>query len=126
VSTALTRGVRITVRPQHVPERSTPGQYFFAYTVTIANEGTSSAQLVSRHWLITDAHGRVQEVKGPGVVGQQPTIAPGDKHEYTSFCILTTPHGTMRGTYQMVRPDGSEKFDAEIAPFILSLPNSMN
>jgi ApaG protein len=97
----------------------------FAYTVTIANEGSAPAQLRSRHWLITDGTGRVEEVRGPGVVGQQPFLNPGDSFEYTSGCVLTTPRGEMRGTYQMHRPDGRE-FDARIAPFSLALPMTLN
>ena len=95
------------------------------YTVKIANEGETPAQLRSRHWIITDGEGRVEEVKGPGVVGQQPYLNPGDQFEYTSGCVLTTPRGEMRGTYQMHRPDGRE-FEATIAPFSLALPYSLN
>jgi ApaG protein len=127
VSEAVTKGIRVTVRAQFVPERSSvrSRQFVFAYTVRIANDGTAPAQLVTRHWIITDGNGKVQEVRGDGVVGQQPSLAPGEAFEYTSGCVLETPHGTMRGTYQMVRPDG-ERFDAEIAPFLLAMPNSLN
>lgn len=126
-STATTEGIKISVRAVYVPEQSSPRarRYVFAYTVTIANEGTASAQLKSRHWIITDADGKVEEVRGPGVIGQTPQLAPGEQFEYTSGCVLTTPRGEMRGTYQMVRPDGGG-FDANIAPFSLSLPFSLN
>jgi ApaG protein len=126
-SEATTRGIRIDVRAAYVPERSEPkhGHWLFAYRVRIANEGSATAQLVSRHWIITDANGHIEEVKGPGVVGQQPVLAPGEAFEYTSFCPLTTPFGTMHGTYQMVT-DGGEGFDAEIAPFTLAEPHAIN
>jgi len=126
-SNSITDGIKITVRAVYVPEQSSPRmhRYVFAYTVRIANEGTSPAQLKSRHWVITDGDGRVEEVRGPGVVGQQPLLNPGDQFEYTSGCVLTTPRGEMRGTYQMHRPDGAA-FDAVIAPFALTLPYSLN
>ena len=97
----------------------------FSYTITIQNEGQIPARLLTRHWLITDANGKVQEVRGDGVVGEQPFIQPGQQYEYTSGCLLKTPHGSMHGTYQMVRDDGSS-FDAVIAPFSLTLPNALN
>jgi ApaG protein len=127
MSTALTQGIRVTVRSQYLAERSSPvsGQYAFAYTVRIANEGGVPAQLRSRHWVITDGDGKVQEVRGDGVVGAQPLLKPGQTFEYTSWCMLATPHGSMEGTYQMVRDDGSH-FDARIAPFPLALPYSLN
>jgi ApaG protein len=127
VSNAITHGIRVTVASQYIPERSSParGQYAFAYTVKIANEGDETAQLRTRHWIITDGEGKVQEVRGEGVVGAQPVLRPGQQFEYTSWCMLATPHGSMRGSYQMVRPDG-EEFDAQIAPFPLSLPYSLN
>lgn len=127
VSEATTRGIRIRVESTYVPEHSEPeqNQWIFVYRVEISNEGTQTAQLISRHWVITDAHGRVEEVKGPGVVGKQPIIAPGESFEYTSFCPLPTPFGTMHGTYQMVTPDG-DGFDAEIAPFSLAEPHAIN
>ena len=127
MSEAVTKGIRVAVQSRYLPERSSPSgrQYAFAYTVTIANEGDKPTRLVSRHWIITDADGNVQEVRGDGVVGAQPRLAPGQSFEYTSWCMLPTPHGTMQGTYQMVRDDG-EKFDAEIAPFLLAQPNSLN
>jgi ApaG protein len=97
----------------------------FAYTVQIANEGTEPAQLRTRHWIITDGDGKVEEVRGPGVVGKQPLLRPGDRFEYTSGCVLETPKGEMRGSYRMARPDGRE-FDAAIAPFLLVLPYTLN
>jgi ApaG protein len=111
----------------YVPERSSPPQahYFFAYHVRIANEGDETVQLVSRHWIITDGDGHEEQVKGPGVVGEQPVLAPGESFEYTSFCPLRTPIGAMRGTYQMVTPSG-EQFDATIAPFSLAVPTALN
>jgi ApaG protein len=127
VSEALTRGVRVKVQSLYVPERSSPPQshYFFAYHVRIANEGDETVQLMSRHWIITDGEGREEQVKGPGVVGEQPVLAPGESFEYTSFCPLRTPIGSMHGTYQMVTP-GGEEFDAEIAPFSLAVPSALN
>ena len=126
-SEAITRGIRIRVQSSYVPERSDPdhGSWFFIYTVEVANQGTETAQLVSRHWIITDANGAVREVRGPGVVGEQPTLAPGESFTYTSACPLETPFGTMHGTYQMVTPRG-ERFDAEIAAFSLGQPHAIN
>jgi len=127
VSSALTQGIRVSVTSAFRPDRSEPGQgrWLFSYTVRLANEGDVAAQLVSRRWVITDANGDRQEVVGEGVVGQQPHLAPGEQFEYTSFCILKTPHGSMRGTYRMVRADGST-FDARIAPFALVVPGAVN
>jgi ApaG protein len=127
VSTAVTDGIRVDVKAVYVPEQSAPRshRYVFAYTVHISNEGPGPAQLRSRHWIITDGNGKVEEVKGPGVVGQQPSLKPGEHFEYTSGCVLPTPRGAMHGTYQMHRPDGSI-FDAKIAPFPLALPHSLN
>ena len=121
MSTAVTRGVKIEVKSEFVPERSNPERriYFFVYHVTISNEGQETVQLRSRHWVITNGDGRKEEVRGPGVVGEQPTLAPGEAFEYTSFCPLDTPFGMMHGTYQMVTEDGLQ-FEAEIAPFTLS------
>lgn len=126
-SEATTRGIRIAVQSTYVPERSQPdeNQWFFVYQVHIANEGTETAKLVSRHWIITDADGRVEEVRGPGVVGEQPILEPGQSFEYTSACPLRTPFGTMHGSYQMVT-NGGTKFDAEIAPFSLGEPHAIN
>ena len=127
MSTSLTNGIMVTVRSQYIPERSSVSgrQYAFAYTVKIANQGDVTARLESRHWIITDAGGRVEEVRGPGVVGVQPRLRPGETFEYTSWCVLATPSGTMRGTYQMVT-DRGQTFDADIAPFRLSLPQTLN
>jgi ApaG protein len=127
VSNAITNGIRVTVSSNYIPAQSAPKarRYVFAYTVRIANEGTESAQLKSRHWIITDGNGKVEQVRGPGVVGEQPILKPGEHFEYTSGCVLETPRGSMEGTYQMVRADGSE-FDATIAPFALMLPYSLN
>jgi ApaG protein len=127
VSTASTQGIKVTVKSVYVPEQSSPRakRYVFAYTVRIENQGDLPAQLKSRHWIITDGNGRVEEVRGPGVVGQQPHLAPGEHFEYTSGCVLETPRGMMQGTYQMFRPDGAS-FEATIAPFALALPFSLN
>jgi ApaG protein len=127
VSTAVTDGIRVMVRSFYVPEQSAPRaqRYVFAYTVRISNEGAETAQLRTRHWIIIDGDGRVEEVRGDGVVGAQPTLKPGQHFEYTSGCALRTPMGTMRGTYRMHRDDGTS-FDAEIAPFVLSLPQTLN
>jgi ApaG protein len=127
VSNAITNGIRVTVSSNYIPAQSAPKarRYVFAYTVRIANEGTESAQLKTRHWIITDGNGKVEQVRGPGVVGEQPMLRPGEHFEYTSGCVLETPRGSMEGTYQMVRSDGSE-FDATIAPFALMLPYSLN
>lgn len=127
MSEATTRGIRVEVESVYVEERSAPSQshFFFAYHVTISNVGTETAQLISRVWIITDGNGNVERVEGPGVVGDQPRLEPGDTYEYTSFCPLTTPFGTMEGTYQMKTDDG-ETFEAEIATFSLEVPNVVN
>lgn len=119
--------IAIRVRTQHLAEQSDASQkrYVFTYTVTIANEGTAVAQLISRHWIITDADNQVQEVKGLGVVGNQPLLKPGESFEYTSGCVLETPVGTMRGSYQMVSDDGSP-FEAEIPEFVLAIPRTLH
>ena len=126
-SEAVTRGIRVNVQARYVAERSRPmmNEFFFAYTIRIANEGRETVQLVSRAWLITDAEGHTEEVRGPGVVGEQPVLAPGEAFEYTSACPLTTPFGSMRGTYQMVT-EGGERFEAEIARFQLAEPYSIH
>jgi ApaG protein len=122
-SNALTEGIRVIVQSIYLPEQSSPeaDHYAFAYTVAIVNEGDVPAQLRTRHWLITDADGDIRHVRGDGVVGKQPRLQPGESFQYTSSCMLPTPMGTMHGTYQMVRDDGSQ-FDAEIAPFTLAWP----
>ena len=126
-SEATTRGIRVSVSSEYAPDRSRPGQrqWFFVYTITIANQGPEAVQLLSRHWIITDGSGHVEEVKGPGVVGQQPVIAPGESFTYTSGCPLTTAFGQMEGTYQMVTT-GGEAFDVAIAPFTLSEPYTVH
>ena len=126
-SETVTRGVRVQVLSEYSPERSAPAssQWFFLYTIEITNEGPETVQLVSRHWIITDAEGHVEEVRGPGVVGQQPVLAPGESFTYTSGCPLTTPFGKMEGTYQMVTGNG-DTFDAKIAPFTLSEPYTVH
>jgi ApaG protein len=126
-SRATTRGIEISVQSTYVREQSKPDQHlwFFAYTVHIRNVGTETAQLMSRHWVIADANGRVEEVRGPGVVGEQPVLEPGESFEYTSACPLTTPFGTMHGTYRMVTRGGDD-FDAEIAPFTLAEPHALH
>jgi len=127
MSDTTTEGIRIQVESEYVEERSNPrdNYYFFAYTVTITNVGSRPAQLMSRVWIITDAQGDEERVEGPGVVGEQPLLTPGQSFEYTSFCPLRTQFGTMHGTYKMVRPDG-ESFDAVIAAFSLATPNAVN
>lgn len=126
-STAVTEGIRVVVRSAYVADQSLPAakRYVFSYTVRIVNEGTEEAQLRTRHWVITDGEGNVEEVRGPGVVGQEPRLKPGEQFEYTSGCVLKTPRGQMRGEYQMHRSNGSV-FDAAIAPFLLALPYSLN
>ena len=126
-SDALTQGIRIQVDSNYHPERSRPAaqEWFFSYAIKIRNEGTRTVQLLTRHWVITDANGHVQEIHGPGVVGQQPVLTAGQSFEYTSFCPLKTSFGTMHGTFQMVT-DGGEAFDAEIAPFPLGQPHFIN
>ena len=122
-SEAITRNIRVRVQSQYDPSRSNPNhsQWFFLYTVNVTNEGSETVQLMSRHWIITDGMGKIEEVRGPGVVGKQPVLAPGQSFEYTSGCPLTTPFGSMHGTYQMVN-QAAEKFDIEIAPFTLAEP----
>lgn len=126
-SHATTQGISVTVDARFSPEHSAPSRrhWFFLYTITISNESDLTVQLVSRHWIITDEDGRVEEVRGPGVVGEQPVLMPGEQFEYTSGCPLTTPTGEMHGTYQMVSPTG-ERFDAVIAPFQLRGPYTVH
>ena len=123
----MTQGIEVEVRSDYRPDRSTPaqGRYLFTYTVRIVNVGSSPARLVSRHWIITDARGEREEVKGEGVIGQQPHLAPGQSFQYTSFCVLRTPLGQMLGTYTMSRDDGT-RFEAAIAPFALAVPAALN
>ncbi len=126
-SEALTRAVRVVVQSEYAPERSDPAksQWFFLYTVTIPNDGPDTVQLLTRHWLITDGTGHVEEVRGPGVVGKQPTLKRGESFEYTSGCPLGTPFGVMEGSYQMLTEAG-DRFDAKIAPFTLSEPYTVH
>jgi ApaG protein len=127
MSDTTTRGVRIQVMSFYDAERSVPQEsyFFFGYQVRISNVGTEIVQLLSREWLITDGNGETQRVQGPGVVGEQPVLTPGEAFEYTSFCPLTTPVGAMQGAYRMVNPQG-QSFDARIAPFTLEVPNVVN
>jgi ApaG protein len=120
VSEALTTGVRVTVRSHFLPEQSESGRWVFAYTVRIANEGPRTVQLRNRHWVIVDGNGQVEEVRGSGVVGQQPVLRAGEAFEYTSGCVLKTPRGSMRGSYEMVLADDGSSFLAEIAQFDLT------
>lgn len=117
----------VTVRTQYLEDQSNPdaSQFVFAYAVTIKNTGSVTAQLISRHWLITDANDQVQEVRGLGVVGHQPLLAPGEQFEYTSGTSLATPQGTMRGNYFCVAEDG-EQFESKIPEFVLSLPRTLH
>jgi ApaG protein len=126
-SEAVTRGIRVHVESEYAPNQSRPAQnqWFFLYTVTITNEGSETVQLLTRHWIIRDGTGHVEEVRGPGVVGKQPTLQPGESFEYTSGCPLATPFGVMEGSYQMVG-GGGEPFDVKIAPFTLSEPYTVH
>ena len=119
--------IDVSVNTAYIAEQSDPSadRYIFAYTITISNNGTEAAQLISRHWIITDADGVTQEVKGLGVVGEQPLLRPGESFEYTSGTAMATPVGTMRGSYQMVAEDGN-KFEAEIPAFTLSMPRVLH
>lgn len=123
----MTRRIRVAVVSEFAPERSAPAdqQWFFLYTITITNEGEETVQLLTRHWIITDGSGKVEEVKGPGVVGQQPVLSPGQSFTYTSGCPLATPFGSMQGTYQM-RTAAGDEFDVTIAPFTLSEPYTVH
>jgi ApaG protein len=119
--------IEVTAKPTYLADQSDPAksQFVFAYTITITNTGSVSAQLISRHWFITDSEHKVQEVKGLGVVGQQPVLKPGERFEYTSGASLPTPVGTMHGTYQMLAEDG-HSFDATIPSFTLSVPRTLH
>ncbi len=119
--------IAVTARTTFLADQSDPGneRYVFAYTITIRNEGTVAAQLISRHWIITDANNLVQEVRGLGVVGEQPRLEPGESFEYTSGTALATPVGTMRGSYQFTADDGTQ-FEAPIAEFTLSMPRVLH
>lgn len=119
--------IDIDVQPAYIAEQSDPhnDHYVFSYTVTIRNLGDTPAKLLTRHWIITDGDGQVQEVKGDGVIGEQPYLKPGEGFQYTSGTFMNTPVGTMRGSYQMMADDG-EQFDAEIPSFTLSVPNVLH
>lgn len=125
--TSLRHALHITVSTQFLAEQSAPdrGRYVFAYKIRIHNAGTLPARLISRHWIITDSNGKVEEVRGEGVVGEQPWLRPGDHFEYSSGAILETPQGTMEGSYQMLADDGSH-FEAPIARFTLSEPRTLH
>jgi ApaG protein len=126
-SDTTTRGIRIQIRSEYVPERSSPrdGSYVFQYHVRISNVGPETSQLISREWVITNADGEVERIKGPGVVGELPVLRSGASFEYTSSCMIKTAVGSMQGSYQMVTA-GGERFDAIIAPFTLAVPNALN
>jgi ApaG protein len=127
VSDTTTTGIRVQVTTRFLPERSSPkeGEYWFAYFISISNVGDAAAQLISRHWVITNTDGEEEEVHGDGVVGEQPVIAPGATYNYNSFCHLKTSVGTMHGEYTM-RTASGETFEARIAPFTLAVPNALN
>ena len=126
-SSATTNGVLVQVQSQYLEDQSQPAarRFVFAYEITITNNGSEVVQLQSRHWVITDGLGEVEEVKGPGVVGEQPVLGPGESFRYQSGAVLPTARGTMRGTYEMHRADGAQ-FNAEIAEFLLERPFSLN
>jgi ApaG protein len=119
--------IEVNVRSQYVPEQSKPAnkQFVFAYTVTIQNRGLMAAQLLNRHWIITDANGKEQQVRGEGVVGEQPRLQPGERFRYTSGTVLETPVGSMQGSYMMVAEDGT-RFEADIPAFSLATPSSLH
>ena len=121
---ATTRNITVRVQPQFLAEQSDPvsDQYVWLYTIKIENGGTEAVQLLNRHWIITNAAGHVEEVQGPGVIGEQPVLQPGDSYQYTSGCPLRTPSGMMVGTYEMVGP-GDERFDIDIPAFSLDSPH---
>ena len=127
MSDATTNGIRIEVKSLYIKERSEPEEdhYFFAYRVRISNVGEGAKQLLSRHWIITDGNGKVEEVQGPGVVGETPVLQPQQAFEYTSFCPLPTPVGSMHGSYEFIDED-KNAFDAVIAPFTLAVPGMLN
>jgi len=119
--------IQVNVTTTYIEEQSDPGlnRYVFAYTITISNQGKVAAKLLTRHWIINDANGNVQEVHGEGVVGEKPYLQPGDTFQYTSGTVIETPVGSMEGTYQMLSDDGTP-FDAQIPPFTLSLPHTLH
>ena len=123
MSEAITQGIRVKVESRYLPHQSAPAanRFVFSYTVTISNEGSETVQLRTRHWIITDGHGKIEEVRGDGVIGEQPILGPRQSFQYTSGCILETTWGTMSGAYAMHKDDGSQ-FEAEISPFLLKAP----
>ena len=125
--TSAPHAIDIKVQSRFLPEQSTPedGRFVFAYTIRIHNSGQVPARLISRHWLITDGNGKIQEVRGEGVVGEQPWLRPGEDFEYTSGAVLETGMGTMQGSYQMLADDGTH-FDAPISAFTLSIPRTLH
>jgi ApaG protein len=127
MSSAVTRDILVEVRSSYVPARSSPHKnfFFFAYHVTIANRGKEPVQLMGRHWVVTDGKGHTEEVHGPGVVGQQPRLLPGEQFSYTSFCPLHTQVGSMHGTFDM-QSEAGVPFGVRIAPFTLALPHALN
>lgn len=126
-SNTLTSGVRIKIQSRYLPGKSDPvhSRFLFAYDVSIINEGPEAVQLISRYWKIRDAFGRIEEVRGPGVVGQQPLLSTGAQFQYTSYCPLPTSNGTMEGYFRMTGQDSTE-FDAIIQPFQLIAPQALN
>jgi len=128
MSNTLTRGVRIIVKPEYLPDQSAPesSRWLFAYHVVVRNEGTQAVQLINRHWVITNGEGEVDEVRGAGVIGQQPELEPGAEFHYSSGCPLDTPVGTMHGEYEMRVVETGELFDAHITPFRLAVPSALN
>lgn len=127
MASQTTYAIEVDARPQYLADQSdeAAGRYVFSYTITLRNTGTVAAQLVSRHWIITDAQGLVQEVRGLGVVGAQPRLEPGQSYEYTSGAAIATPVGTMKGSYQMLAADGT-RFEAPIPQFTLSVPRVLH
>lgn len=121
------RQISVSALAEYVGDQSEPeaGRYVFAYTIRIRNTGSETVQLISRHWIITDSEGQIQEVRGVGVVGEQPRLPPGESFEYTSGCAIRTPVGTMRGSYQMETEDGTH-FDADIPEFVLAAPGTLH
>lgn len=127
MNTQTSHKIRVDVTTSYIEDQSKPdeGRFVFSYTITILNEGTVAAKLLTRHWIITDANGKVQEVRGEGVVGEQPHLQPGQGFRYSSGAVIETPVGAMQGSYQMVTDDGSS-FDAEISPFRLAKPGLLH
>jgi ApaG protein len=124
---AVTQGISVEVKSEYLPQHSNAGarRYVFSYTIQISNASSATVQLKSRHWHIQHGNGKREEVRGPGVVGEQPVLRPGEAFEYSSGCVLTAPHGTMHGTYQMVAEDG-DPFDVAIPAFALATPLTLN